>query len=253
MLSVSTQIAQDDSLSTFETMLKSVDFADELVIFNLERTDPETIRLCKKYRARVINLATPQIVETIRSRQVQEAKGDWVLIMDYDEVLPDSLKNEILAIIDNKASCPAYSIPRDNFSLGYPLRHGGWERDYVIRLIRKINFISWPTNIHSSPLIKGSTIKTIHAMEHHKDASLSQMITKTNRYSAIEAQLFFEGGLPPVTSLTLLRKSIMEFIRRYFLKRGYLDGRIGLIQSLYQGCSVFISYAKLYELQRIAK
>jgi hypothetical protein len=45
----------------------------------------------------------------------------------------------------------------------------------------------------------------------------------------------------------------MEFIRRYFLKRGYLDGRIGLFQSLYQGYSVFISYAKLYELQRSKK
>ena len=86
-------------------------------------------------------------------------------------------------------------------------------------------------------------------MEHHKDASLVQMVAKTNRYSDIEARLFFEGGLAPVTPLTLLRKSTMEFIRRYFLKRGYLDGAIGLFQSLYQGYSVFISYAKLYSLQ----
>jgi hypothetical protein len=250
MLCVSTQIAREDSLITFEAMLKSVSFADELIIFNMERTDKEVLALCKKYQAKVIEIKTPKIVELIRDRQIKESSSNWVLIMDYDEIIPEALQNEILAITKNVASCSAYAIPRDNFSLGYKLRHGGWERDYVVRLIQKAQFVSWPTNIHSTPVVKGSTIKTIHAMEHHKDASLAQMVAKTNRYSEIEAELFHEGGLAPVTQLTLLRKSIMEFIRRYFLKYGFLDGRIGLLQSLYQGYSVFVSYAKLYELQR---
>lgn len=250
MLSVSTQIAKDDSLASFEAMLRSVAFADELIVFNMERSDEAALKLFQKYKAVVINVKTPKIVEAIRDRQIREAKGDWVLIMDYDEIIPEALQHEILAITDNLASCSAYSLPRDNFSLGYPLRHGGWERDYVIRLVRVADFVSWPTNIHSAPVMKGTTIRTVHAMEHHKDESLSQMVIKTNRYSAIEAQQFFDGHLPPVTPVTLLRKSVMEFVRRYFLKRGFLDGKIGLIQSLYQGYSVFISYAKLYELQR---
>lgn len=249
MLSVSTQIAREDSLNTFEEMLKSVSFADELVIFNMERKDAPAKSLFKKYQAVVIDVKTPKVVEYIRSHQVEEASSDWVLVMDYDEVIPEALKNEIIAITENTASCSAYAIPRDNFSLGYKLSHGGWERDYVVRLIQKNCFVSWPTNIHSTPLVKGSTIKTIHAMEHHKDASLAQMVEKTNRYSDIEAELFYQGDLPRVTPITLLRKSIMEFIRRYFLKRGFLDGRIGLFQSLYQGYSVFITYSKLYELQ----
>ncbi len=253
MLSVSTQIAKEDSLATFEEMLKSVSFADELIIFNMERTDSAVLNLFKKYKARVINVNTPKVVEFIRSRQVKEASGDWVLVMDYDEVIPEELQNEILAIIENKASCSAYAIPRDNFSLGYKLSHGGWNRDYVVRLIQKSQFISWPTNIHSTPVVKGSTIKTVHAMEHHKDASLAQMVEKTNRYSDIEAELFFKGGLAQVTPVTLLRKSILEFIRRYFQKLGFLDGKIGLFQSLYQGYSVFITYSKLYELQRTNK
>lgn len=250
MLSVSTQISQHDSLDTFARMLESVAFADEIVVFNLERTDAPALKLLTQINARVINVKTPKIVETIRERQIKEAKGDWVLILDYDEIVPPELAGEIKAITENLASCSAYAIARQNYSLGYPMHHGGWERDYVVRLIRQSDFVSWPTNIHSSPLVKGSVIKTVHAMEHHKDASLAQMVEKTNRYSDIEAELFFRGGLPPVTPVTLLRKSIMEFIRRYFLKRGYLDGRIGLIQSLYQGYSVFITYAKLYELQQ---
>jgi hypothetical protein len=87
-------------------------------------------------------------------------------------------------------------------------------------------------------------------MEHHKDASLSQMVTKTNRYSDIESQQFYDGGLPPVTALTLIRKTGMEVFRRYILKLGFLDGRIGVVQAIYQGFSVFISYAKLFEKQQ---
>lgn len=253
MLSVSTQIARGDSLATFAQMLKSVSFADELIIFNMERSDKETLALFAKFKARVINVKTLKVVEAIRDRQVKEAKGDWVLVMDYDEIIPEGLCGEILAITENRASCSAYAIGRDNYSLGYPLKHGGWERDYVVRLVRTADFISWPTTIHSAPLVKGTTIKTTQAMEHHKDESLEQMVEKTGRYSDIEAQQFFAGGMARVTMVTLLRKSVMEFIRRYFIKSGFLDGKIGLFQSLYQGYSVFISYAKLYEKQRLSK
>lgn len=253
MLSVSTQIARGEDLTSFEQMLQSVAFADELVIFNMERQDPAALALFKQYHARVVNVKTPKIVEEIRSRQIQEARGDWVLIMDYDEIVTGELREEIKALVDNLASCSAYAIPRDNFSLGYPLRHGGWERDYVVRLIRRTDFVKWPSNIHSSPVMKGSMIKTLHAMEHHKDASLAQMVEKTNRYSDVEAKLFLDGHLPRVTPLTFIRKSSMEFLRRYFFKLGFLDGAIGLLQSLYQSYSVFITYAKLYELQRNKK
>ncbi|MFH2085962.1 MAG: hypothetical protein ABII21_04230 [bacterium] len=249
MLSVSTQIARDDSLVDFARMLKSVSFADEIFVFNMERNDMRALELFQQFSARVINVKTPKIVEEIRARQVREAGGDWVLILDFDEVIPGELRGEIESIIENKASCSAYTIPRDNYSLDYPMTHGGWERDYVIRLLRKADFIDWPKNIHSTPRFKGSMVKTLHSMEHHKDASLSQMVEKTNRYSDIEADLFFQGGLPPVDSFTLVRKPVMEFIRRYILKKGFLDGCIGLIQALYQGYSVFITYAKLAELQ----
>jgi hypothetical protein len=249
MLSVSTQLAPGDDLATFERMLVSVSFADELVIFNMQRKDQGAMALFKKYRAKIIEVKIPKVVEEVRGEEVHACQGDWILIMDYDEIVPADLQEEIKLIMDNQASCNGYFIPRANFSLGYPLRRGGFERDFVLRLIRRSSFVSWPTNIHSTPVIKGTVIKTTHAMEHHKDASLVQMVVKTNRYSEIEATQFLVGALAPVTSFTLIRKWWMESFRRGIQKGGLLDGPIGLIQSLYQGFSVFISYAKLYELQ----
>ena len=253
MLSVSSAIAKEDDLKVFARMLDSVSFANEILIYNFGRQDKDFKALVLKYHAKVIELAAPmpKVVEEIRSRQITEAKSDWVLVMDYDEVVTTKLAQTIKEISEKlETKFSAYAIRRRNYSLGFPMRYGGFGDDYVYRLFYKKNFLNWPREIHSTPTFKGDLEKIDDYMEHHKDASLSQMVAKTNRYSEVEARQFFEGGLPPVTPLTLLRKSTMEFVRRYFLKKGFLDGRIGLIQSLYQSYSVFISYSKLFELQQ---
>lgn len=253
MLTVNTQISPPDDLAQLRTLLTSVRFADEINIYNFGRSDAAFQKLAKDYSAKIINLDKPypKIVEVIRAREIKESKGDWVLILDYDELVPEALAQEIMQVC--RSSTPnfgAYMIPRRNYSLGFPLRYGGFGDDYIHRLFHRPSFIDWPTNIHSTPTFRGNLGKLTNYLVHHKDASLSQMVEKTNRYSDIEAQQFFSGGLPPVTPFTLIRKSSMEFIRRYLLKKGFLDGRIGLIQSLYQSYSVFITYAKLFELQR---
>lgn len=251
MLTVSTQLAKGEDLKVFKRMLASVSFADEILLYSMER---ELTGLPKLAKLKIVRVSTPKVVEEIRARQVEDAKGDWVLVMDYDEVVTPELAREIQSIVaepltKSKDQSGAYALRRRNFSLGFPLRHGGWGDDYVIRLFRRPDFLSWPKNIHSTPTFHGKLGHLANYLEHHKDASLSQMIAKTNRYSEVEAEQFFAGGLAPVTPFTLIRKSGMEFVRRYLLKLGFLDGAIGLVQSLYQSYSVFITYAKLYEKQ----
>ncbi|MEI6690138.1 MAG: hypothetical protein WCL07_00145 [bacterium] len=254
MLSVSTQIAREDSLSTFEEMLKSISFANEIIIFNMQRNDQEFRNIANKFHAKIIEVKTPKIVEVIREDQVSSASGNWVLVMDFDEIITPVLSTEILKITkENNSAYSGFNILRRNYSLGFPLSHGGFGDDYVLRLIHKSSFLSWPTNIHSTPTFKGKVGKLKNYMEHHKDESVEQMVDKTNRYSDIESQQFLEGSLPKVVTATLMRKWWMETLRRGAFKAGFLDGKIGLIQSIYQGFSVFISYAKLYEKQISSK
>jgi len=255
MLTVSTQLAVGEDLIQFEDMLKSIGPVTELRVYNFGRTDADFFKRCKHHHATLIELKEPfpKIVEYIRGREIKEAQCDWVLILDYDEVVPQPLLKEIKATINRPITHTVYAMPRRNFSLGYPLRHGGFGDDNVIRLFHKPSFIAWPTEIHSTPKFDGTLGILQNSLEHHKDASLSQMIQKTNRYTSVEAKQFFDGGVDPVTSLTLFRKTLMEFIRRYFFKLGILDGRIGLVQSLYQSYAIFLRYAKLYELQQKGK
>ncbi len=251
-LSLVFNLSREDSLTTFaKALAAAAPLADELIIYNLEANLDNLQQLTKSYQANIINLPQPSIVEMIRDRQVRQTKFEWVLILDADEILSPHLQKEIRQLLqsDIPNQVGAYALPRQNYSLGYRIRHGGWDDDYQVRLIRKSHFLNWPSIIHVVPKIEGEIVQLHNPLYHYKDPSLEFIVDKTNRYSDAEAQLFFDGGLPFVTSLTLIRKFSFEIIRRGFLKLGLLDGAIGLIHSIYQGFSVFITYAKLYEKQ----
>lgn len=243
-LTVSTQLSPSDNLASFARMLDSVSFADEILVFQLG-----TAAVPSRPRLRFIEAKEPRVIEYLRARQVKEAKGDWVLVLDFDEVVTPALAKEIKSVITNSTPYSVYAFPRRNYSLGYPLKFGGWGTDYVQRLFLRRDFIDWPQEIHSPPRFRGQLGLLKGELEHHKDESLEYIVNKTNRYTDQEAKQFYEGGLSPVTSLTLIRKLKMEMLRRGVLKLGLLDGKIGLIQSIYQGFSVFLSFAKLYEKQ----
>lgn len=252
MLTLSTTIHKLDNLKTFQAMLRSVKgLATEINIYAMEMKESQQLKeITAKYKANIIHVKPPPIVEVVRNRQIKNSKNPWVLVLDFDEQLAPSLKKEIKQILKNSPEdIGSYALRRQNYSLGHRLRYGGWGDDYQVRLIHKPDFINWPNIIHAVPEISGKQLTLNSPLLHKKDESLVSMVEKTNRYSDSEAKLFYEGKIAPVKSITLLRKMNMEILRRGVIKKGLLDGLIGIIQSIYQGFSVFITYAKLYELQ----
>lgn len=251
-LSLVITVAPEDNLDLFRQVLDSAAFADEIIIYAIDLTRHQLNRFIKSHQIKFVSIPRPAIVELIRDKQVRQTKNDWVLILDADEIITPQLRQEIQQTLSSKSSfqsTAAYALLRHNYSLGFRTKYGGWGDDYQVRLIYKPLFVSWPKVIHTTPRLKGKIAKLKSPIKHYKDPSLSFVINKTNRYSEAEAELFFKGGLPPVNSFTLFRKLTMEIFRRGILKLGILDGPIGIIQSIYQGFSVFITYAKLYEKQ----
>lgn len=250
-LTIITQAAVEDNLDTLEKSLASTTFADEHIIYTLFTPDDRLSYLIKKYNQKQIPIDLSKlknrIVEEYREEQVRNTNTDWVLLIDFDEVITAELAREIRAAINSEDHSSGYAIRRKNYSLGYPLTYGGWGDDFVLRLIYKPDFITWPNNIHSTPVLKGEATKLKSPLLHYKDASLEYIVNKTNRYSSTEAGQYFSAGMRAPNTLTLFRKLSMEIFRRLVLRVGFLDGKIGVIQSIYQGFSVFISYAKLYE------
>jgi len=185
-------------------------------------------------------------VETVRESGIKQAKTDWVLILDADERLTNELAKEIKSVISNQ-QFSYFKIPRKNvFGKVKWLKHGGWWPDYQIRLINKKYFIDWPKRIHSTPKIKGNVGFLKNPIIHYFHGDLDKMVEKTIVFEDIESDLLHKAGRPATTS-TFFRKYLAELWRRLFKELGFLDGTLGVIESIYQAFSKTITYLFLYE------
>lgn len=190
-----------------------------------------------------------------RNEGAKKASGDWLFYIDADEEVTLELNKEILGVIDtkpltnNNSETVAYAIPRRNKFLGHTMRWGGWWPDYVIRLIKRDKLKGWFGELHEQPLIEGKVGKFKNPLLHDSHRNLHDMVEKTNNWSEIEAKLLYESGHPKMNFLRFFSAAFREFWYRGILKLGFLDGRVGIIEIIYQIYSRLITYAKLWEMQ----
>lgn len=185
-------------------------------------------------------------VEPSRNFAIEKVDAEWVLVLDADERITQEVANEITQTI-KQTNISHFLIPRKNM-MGRKkwLQHGGWYPDYIIRLIHKKDFIDWPKAIHSTPNIHGLSAQLKNPLIHHFQPSLEFVVNKTATYEDVESDLLFMAH-KKVNTTILIRKFLGELYRRLILKRGYMDGTYGIIQSLYQAFSKTITYIFLYE------
>ena len=79
------------------------------------------------------------------------------------------------------------------------------------------------------------------------------MLDKTIEWSKVEAETRFQMNHPKMTWWRFPRVMITAFLDSYFRQGGYKIGVAGLIESVYQAFSIFVTYARLWELQQKKK
>lgn len=227
-----------------DNALKSLGFCDEtLVIDNGSRDN--TSEIARKYRAKVIQKESSDFSQ-LRNFGKENASGDYILYVDADEVVDNALRKSILFEIKSNSSIAAYEIKRKNFYLG----DNEWPvTENILRLFKKEKLVGWKGEIHESPVVDGDIGQLDGYLEHHTHRNLSQMLSKTIEWSDIESKIRIEARHPKMRGWRFPRVMITTFLKYYVRQRGYKLGVVGLIESLYQVFSVFITYAKLWEKQ----
>jgi len=107
--------------------------------------------------------------------------------------------------------------------------------------------------VHETPTIKGAFGEIERPINHYTHRSLSQMVEKTNEWSEYEAELRIKAGHPEMTWWRFFRVIVTAFFKSYVFEKGYKNGTEGIIEAIYQSFSIFITYAKLWEMQREKK
>ena len=228
--------------------LETLKWCDEVIVVDDESQDT-TPELAKRSGAVVIHNTAPSFAEK-RNVGLSKAKGKWIFYIDADERVTPKLAREIQSAMLN-GQFTVYQVRRNNIQYGKWMEHGGWENDWVERLFQKDALPRWTGHIHESPQIQTKQIgQLMEPLVHLTHRNMVEGLQKTIDWTGREAELLFDAGHPPVRPRTLLRKTIMEFIRRAYFKKGRKDGIEGWIESLTQAMNRFIVYERLWELQR---
>src|SRR5579871_1189518 len=171
------------------------------------------------------------------------AKHDWILSLDADEELTPELAAEIAALKQSATPRDGYSFPRLAQYLGRWIRHSGWYPDRKLRLYdrRKAKWVG--EYVHESVHVEGSVGELHGNLLHYTCASLSEHMRTLDRYTTLAAQEVAARGTP-VPFLRLTTDPCWTFFRTYYIQRGFLDGRQGLIIAVMAGLYTFLKYAK---------
>jgi glycosyltransferase involved in cell wall biosynthesis len=229
--------------------LESVGWVDEIIIVDDHSTDG-TLKVIRDLGVRKIILAENESsFSDRRNLGAKKAQGQWLLYVDADERVTPMLREEIKAVV-GKGDYAAYAIPRRNIRLTKELHYGGWWPDYVLRLIKKSQLKEWQGDLHEQPLINGQVGHLEEALVHFSHrGSFEHKLQNTINWSKIEAQKLYEANHPPMTIPRFLSAMGREFYKRMIKYQAFRDGTEGIVEAFYQVFSVFITYARLWEMQ----
>ncbi|GAA3618709.1 glycosyltransferase family 2 protein [Flavivirga jejuensis] len=232
-----------------EKCLKSlVGVVDEIVVVDSFSTD-KTQKICEAYNVVFIQNKFEGYIEQ-KNYALSRAKHDYILSLDGDEALSDTLKQSILKTKENWAF-DGYYCNRLNNYCGQWIKHSDWYPDRKLRLFKKGNGEWKGINPHDRyTLKKGLKAGKLKGdLLHWIYRDYSEHILKVENFSSIAAQAYFDLGKK--SSLwKILFNPTWAFFKAYFLRLGFLDGLNGLVICVQTFNVTFLKYIKLYRLQK---
>lgn len=232
-------------------LLSVKDLASEIVVVDMESSDA-TREIAKKANAKVYTHKPTGYVEPARNFALSKATGDWILILDADEEIPQSLSKKLITLAKNPKGRDFFRLPRKNIIFGQWVRHSRWWPDYNIRFFKK-GSVLWNEIIHSVPETHGIgwdlPAQESLAIVHHEYNSISQYLVRLDRYTTVQARHKIADGYK-FSWRDLFQKPTSEFLSRFFAGEAYKDGVHGLALSLLQAFSEVVLYLKIWEMEK---
>ena len=227
--------------SHLEECLKTLLWADELVVWDNESTD-KTVEIARKFTPNVF-VKKMEVEGTYRNFTFGKTRNRWVMYVDPDERVPEPLRDEIIRTLNLREKYVGYSIPRKNIYAGrYWIRNGGLYPAPQLRVFLKDRFRFEEVEIHGRNFLEGEWRYLSEPIVHHLYHDFAEMIKKTNRQTTLEVIKWERDGRP-FGLFPMFRKSLDRFFKAFFLKQAWRDGligfMIGFLSSFYQTTSFF--------------
>jgi glycosyltransferase involved in cell wall biosynthesis len=228
--------------------IESAAWADETIVVDCGSTD-DTVAIARAHGVRVEFRAWTGWIDQ-KNYAASLAANDWIFSLDADERLTPALAEEIRALLATEPPRRGYRVPRVTYHLGRWIRTTDFYPDFQTRLYDR-RAARWRGKyVHESVAVDGPSGQLRHELLHYSYRDLRDHLERINNYTSLAARQMRERGRR-ATALDLLIQPPAAFLRNYVLRRGFLDGGAGLALSLVNAYSVFLKFAKLWELQML--
>ena len=211
-----------------ERCLRSVTFADQVVVLDSGSTD-DTVAVARRLGAEVQVTPDWPGFGVQKNRALAICRHPWVLSIDADEEVSDDLRDAIVAVVsaEQQSSANGYWISRSSRFCGQTIRFGLWRNDQVLRLFRRTGGRFSDDLVHERVICPEPLGRLSGTLHHDSVDSIADAKEKSVRYAragAIQLRARGKGGRYDAWT-----HALWSFVRGYFLRLGFLDGRNGLI------------------------
>jgi glycosyltransferase involved in cell wall biosynthesis len=271
---VSVLVPTKNEAANLRRCLPALEFADEVLVVDSLSTD-DTASVVESNGAHLVPFTWNGCLPKKKNWSLENIpfRNEWVLVIDADEVVTPALAREIGDRIAHPTA-DGYRLNSHYHFLGRPIRHCGYHECWNLRLFKHqygryerletpLGTAAGDNEVHEHVILNGSVGNLTNALEHHAYPTLSVWLEKHDRYAAWEAALHDHFRTAPVPAgldlskiwkrrlkrlyLHLPARPVLRFIYAYFLRRGFLDGRPGLIFCGLLAFYDFLCWAKRQE------
>ena len=222
-------------------VVESLRCCDEIVIVDSGSTD-RTVAIARELGVCVLENPWPGYAAQ-KNFAAEHCSNDWILSLDADESLSESLEGDIWQIKKHGPQFDAYTMPRMAQYLGRWIHHSGWYPDRKVRLYNRQKARWQGEFVHESVKVDGRIGHFESNLLHFTCDSLSEHLKVMDRYTTLAAEQLLAIGEKPTWG-RLIFEPPWTFFQTYVLKAGYLDGMEGLAIANMAALYNFVKYAK---------
>lgn len=239
-------IAKNEAHRIAVCILSARDIVSEIIVVDAQSTD-KTARVCKDLGAQVFERAFDGFANQ-KNFALSKVNTEWALNLDADERLSPALKEEIVQAVQD-SNRAGYYLPFCNYFLGKKMRFSGLNKETHLRLVRtrKAKYVGGL--VHEGLEVSGTLSTLKNPVNHFSYDTVEDYFTKFNKYTSLAAKQLHQNGRK-FCLLRVLLTLPFEFIKRYIIKLGFLDGIRGLFWASFSTYYVYVKYAKLWQLEQ---
>ena len=237
------------------------DLVEEIIVVESGSTD-DTVKISQKLGAKVVHNDWPGYAQQ-KAFAESLCTNPWILNLDADEELSESLRNEIAYIFASELQ-DRYK----GYSINFVIMHRKdvkprWfaPSNRFIRLYNR-NFVSFGNNtafstrdavsFNNGVSQKRAVHPLHHPAFHYSGVSLEQLVAKANFYSSEQARDMIQNKRTP-SKIRVCSEFFICFLKSFFIRRYFVFGYNGFVDSVIFAFARFLRAAKSREMARSKK